>query len=120
MPFGLSNVLATFQRLMESVLAGVMQEKCLIYLDNVLVMGSTFTEHLDNLRVESICLSDAGLKLKPTKCKLVREEVEYLGYVVSSGGITVDPKKTSAIDNFPAPTDLKSLRLFLGLTSYYR
>ena len=119
MPFGLCNAPATFQRLMESVLAGVVREKCLIYLDDVLVMGSTFTEHLDNFRVVFTCLSNAGLKLKPTKCKLVHEEVEYLGYVVSSGGITVDPKKTSAIDNFPAPTDLKSLRSFLGLTSYY-
>ena len=118
MPFGLCNTPATFQRLMESVLAGVVREKCLIYLDDVLVMGSTFQQHLDNLQVVFACLFDAGLKLKPTKCKLVHKKVDYLGYVVSDSGITADPKKTSAIDNFPTPTDLKSLRSFLGLTSY--
>ena len=66
MPFGLCNATATFQRLMESVLARVVREKCLIYLDDILEMGSTFQQHLDNLRVVFACLSDAGLKLKPT------------------------------------------------------
>jgi len=73
MPFGLCNAPATFQPLMENVLTGVARKKCLVYLDDVLVMGSTFEEHLDNLRT---VFTRAGLKLKPTKCKLVRQEVE--------------------------------------------
>ena len=61
------------------------------------------------------------LKLKPTSVSwYIRKKVDYLRYIVSDSGITVDPKKTFAIDNFLTPTDLKSLRLFLGLTSYYR
>ena len=75
MPFGLCNAPATFQRLMEGVLAGLAREKCLICLDDVLVMGRTFTEHLSNLREVFNRLSAVGLKLKPAKCRLVRKQV---------------------------------------------
>ena len=70
MPFGLCNAPATFQRLMEEVLRGLAREKCLVYLDDVLVIGRTFDEHLSNLREVFNRLSEAGLKLKPAKCKL--------------------------------------------------
>ena len=120
MPFGLCNAPATFQRLMENVLAGLAREKCIVYLDDVLVIGQTFQDHLTNLRDVFTRLLKAGLKLKPTKCKLAQRKVEFLGYVVSDGGISADPKKVMAVSDFPKPTDLKSLRSFLGLTSYYR
>ena len=120
MPFGLCNAPATFQRLMEKVLSGAVREKYLIYLDDILVMGQTFEEHINNLRMVFDCLLKAGLRLKPGKCKLVRKQVEYLGYVVSSTGISADPKKVLAVQGFPRPTELRALRAFLGLTSYYR
>ena len=84
MPFGLCNALATFQRLMERVLAGLAKDKCLVYLDDVLVIGEILCEHLGNLRAVFECLSSAGLKLKPVKCRLVKSEVTFLGYVVSA------------------------------------
>ena len=120
MPFGLCNAPATFQRLMEEVLRGLAREKCLIYLDDVLVMGRTFDEHLNNLREIFMRLSRAGLRLKPSKCKLVRREVEFLGYNVSGGGISADPRKVRAVTEYPRPNDLRALRAFLGLLSYYR
>lgn len=120
MPFGLCNAPATFQRLMESVLSGLARKKCLVYLDDILVIGRTFEEHLSNLREVFTRLTRAGLKLKPSKCKLARGEVDFLGYVVSRNGISADPKKVSAVIEYPTPVDLKSLRAFLGLTSYYR
>ena len=116
MPFGLCNAPATFQRLMEKVLCVVVREKCLIYLDDILA----FDEHIGNLQMVFDCLLKAGLRLKPGKCKLAREQVEYLGYVVSSSGISADPTKVSAVQGFPTPTELKALRTFLGLTLYYR
>ena len=120
MPFGLCNAPTTFQRLMEKVLSGAVREKCLIYLDDILVMGQTFEEHINNLRMVFDCLLKAGLRLKPGKCKLVRKQVEYLGYVVSSTGISADREKVLAVQGFPRPTELRALRAFLGLTSYYR
>ena len=117
MPFGLCNTLATFQRLMERVLQGLAREKCLVNLDDVLVIGRTFEEHLSNLREVFTRLATAGLKLKLSKCKLVRGEVEFLGYTVPG---KADPKKVSAILEYPTPVDLKALRTFIGLLSYYR
>ena len=64
MPFGLCNAPAIFQRLMDEVLRGLAREKCLVYLDDVLVMGRTFDEHLSNLREIFMRLSRAGLRLK--------------------------------------------------------
>ena len=120
MPFGLCNAPATFQWLMENVLAGLARDKCLVYLDDILVIGQTFEEHLTNLREVFSRLRRAGLKLKPTKCKLLRKEVDILGHVVSRQGIAADPKKVMAVTEFPRPTDLRALHAFLGLTSYYR
>lgn len=120
MPFGLCNAPATFQRLMEAVLVGLAREKCIVYLDDILVMGKTFEEHLDNLGQVLSRLRQAGLRLKPRKCHLAKRKVCYLGYVVSSEGVSADPTKVEAVKNFATPTDLRQLRSFLGLASYYR
>ena len=90
MPFGLCNAPATFQRLMESVLSGLTCEKCLVYLDDVLVRGHTFQEHLSNLREVFTWLA---------KYKLIRREVDFLGYVVSGNGISVDERKLQLLPN---------------------
>ena len=120
MPFGLVNAPATFQRLMELVLAGLARSSCLVYLDDVLVIGSTLEEHNQNLEkvLERIC--QAGLRLKPKKCKFARTSVVYLGHVVTEDGIKTDPQKIEAVRAYPVPSNAKALRSFLGLASYYR
>ena len=77
MPFGLCNAPATFQRLMDIVLTGLQWTSC---LDDIIVLGRTFTEHLSNLG--SVCsrIRDAGLKIKPEKCSFLKEKVKYLGH----------------------------------------
>ena len=120
MPFGLANAPATFQRLMENVLAGLAHEGCLVYLDDILVIGKTLEEHNENLRKVLDRLREAGLRLKPPKCHFVQLEVEYLGHVVSAGGVRTDPKKLRAVENFQTPVDVKTVRSFTGLASYYR
>ena len=119
MPFGLVNAPATFQRLMEIVLAGLTRNCCLVYLDDVLVMGTTFEEHQRNLTQVLNHLHAAGLHLKPKKC-FAQLEVEYLGHVVSAQGVKTDPKKLKAIQEIPFPMSPKALRSFLDLASYYR
>ena len=98
----------------------LVHKSCLVYLDDILVIGRTFTEHLNNLVKVFSRLRQAGLRLKPSKCCLARTEVEYLGHVVSQGGVAAHPKKVEAVQAYPAPTNLKNLRSFLGLASYYR
>ena len=120
MPFGLCNAPATFQRLMQKVLAGLEWKSCFVYVDDVLVASKTFEEHMQHLREVFLRLRNACLRLKPKKCALLRGEVPYLGYVVSKQGIKPDPKKTEVVKDYPHPVDVTGLRRFLGLASYYR
>ena len=89
-------------------------------MTSILVVGRTIQEHLANLRSVLQRLQAAGLKLKARKCSFMQTQVEYLGHIVSCQVVSVDPKKTAAIQEFPLPVDLKSLRSFVGIASYYR
>lgn len=93
MPFGLCNVPATFQRLMSKVLKELINQKCIVYLDDILVMDKTFTKCLENLRQEK----EANLYLKLRKCYLAKLKVLYLQYVVSDAVISVDKSKEEAV-----------------------
>ncbi|GFU85611.1 retrovirus-related Pol polyprotein from transposon 297 [Trichonephila clavipes] len=120
MPFGLCNAPATFERLMETVLKGLTFEACLIYLDDVIIGGRTLEEHLQNIRKVLSKLRDANLKLNPSKCKFFQKEVNYLGHIISTEGVRTDPEKVSAVKNWKRPENLRELRSFLGLCTYYR
>lgn len=120
MSFGLCNAPATFQRLMDMVLAGLQWTNCLVYLDDVIVVGRTFEEHLQNLQDVFARLGAAVLKLQPKKCHLCSPEVEFLGHIVSAEGVSTDPKKIEKITNWPVPTSKREVQRFLGLANYYR
>ena len=120
MPFGLANAPATFERLMERVLAGLHWETCLIYIDDIIVFSKTFDEHVDRLTQVLQRLRAANLKLASHKCKLFRSRVEFLGHVVSDRGVETEPKKIEAISGWPEPKTVKEVRSFIGLSSYYR
>ena len=120
MPFGLTNAPATFQRLMDAVLAGLQWKSCLVYLDDVIIVGRTFEEHLNHLGEVFNRLRQAGLKLKVTKCSLFQEKVCYLGHIVSSEGVSTDPSKTKKVADWPVPTTPKEVQQFLGFANYYR
>ena len=89
MPFALCNVPATFQRLMDLTLAGMLWAECLVYLDYVIIFGCTFEEHLRNLRSVLKRLREANLKVKPSKCALFLSQVclvtsgHYIGFLLS-------------------------------------
>ncbi|GFW23590.1 retrovirus-related Pol polyprotein from transposon 17.6 [Trichonephila clavipes] len=83
MPFGLCNPPATFERLMETVLRGLSYEACLVYLDDIIIVGRSFEEHLKNIRRVLQMLKEANLKLSPSKGHLFRREVTYLGHIIS-------------------------------------
>ena len=120
MPFGLTNAVPTFQRLMSLVLEGLMPLRCLVYLDDVLVIGRTFEQHLENLKAVLEAISKAGFKLKLSKCHFAQSSVDFLGFTISASGLAPDCKKVEAVRNYPTPNDLTELRRFLGMASYYR
>lgn len=120
MPFGLCSAPATFQRVMDTVLAGLKWQTCLVYLDDVVVFAATFDEHMRRLRAVLNAIKSSGLTLKPEKCRFAYHELLFLGHIISPDGVRPDPQKTSAIEHFPRPTDKKAVRRFLGLCAYYR
>ena len=93
MPFGLKNAPATFQRTMEIVLRGLIGVTCFVYLDDVIVFGKTFQQHLKNLEQILARFKEVGLKIKLSKCQFIREEVKYLGHIVSNQGVRPNPEK---------------------------
>ncbi|GFT92065.1 retrovirus-related Pol polyprotein from transposon 17.6 [Trichonephila clavipes] len=120
MPFGLCNAPATSECLMETVLRGLSYEACLVYLDDIIIVGHSFEEHLKNIRRVLQKLKEANLKLRPSKYHLFRREVTYLGHVISAEGVRTDPDKISAVKDWNCPSDVHQLWSFLGLCTYYR
>ena len=120
MPFGLCNALATFQRLMDLVLACLQWSECLVYLDDVIVLGRTFNEHLRNIQSVLQRFCESGLRLKQSKCAFFQRQVQYLGHVISREGVATDPAKTERVSTWPIPQSKRETQQFLGFASYYR
>ncbi len=127
MPFGMTNSPSTFQRTMDLILAGLKWTSCLIYLDDVVVFSTTFSQHLERLDRVFDCLTKAGLKLKCTKCRFAETSLKILGHIVSQYGIGPNPEKLTAVSDFPSPNlartlneKVKQVQSFIGLCSYYR
>jgi hypothetical protein len=119
MPFGLTNAPATFQSMMNSVLAPYLDRFVLVYLDDILIYSKSVKEHLVHLREVLSALRNAKLYCKLSKCLFCSEEVEYLGHVLTPHGVKMDPQKVSAILSWPEPTSVTQLKQFLGLLGYY-
>ncbi|XP_048084297.1 uncharacterized protein LOC125284405 [Alosa alosa] len=120
MPFGLCNAPATFQRLMQHCLGGQVHEFLLIYLDDIILYSPDFSSHVGHLEQVFAKLHEHGLKLQPAKCRLFQRSVQYLGHVVTPGGVATDPEKTEAVRKWPTPTNIREVRSFLGFVGYYR
>ena len=120
MPFGLCNAPATFERLMERVLNGLLWDRCMCYLDDIIVYGTTFQMALENLKTVFDRVRKHGLRLQPKKCDLFKKEVLYLGFFVNEQGVRPDPKKIEAVKTWPEPCSLTDVRSFLGFCNYHR
>ena len=105
---------------LQFVLAGLQWSVCLVYLDDIIIYSRSIAEHLYRLRLVLQRLRHGGLKSKPSKCHFLNKSVKYLGHIISAEGIRTDPDKIAVIHQWPAPTNLKELRQFLGFASYYR
>ncbi|KMQ98326.1 enzymatic polyprotein endonuclease reverse [Lasius niger] len=120
MPFGLRNAPATFQRLMNSVLTGMQGLRRLVFLDDIVIYGSSLEDYNKRLTEVLRRLRENNLKLQPGKCEFLHKEVIYLGHIISENEIMPDPSKLTAIKNIPIPKKIKDIQAFLGLAGYYR
>ena len=97
MPFGLTNAPADFQALNNDVLRAYLDDFCTAYIDDIMIYSNTLKEHKEQVYKVLKALLDAGLHLKPEKCKFYKQEVKYLGYVIGTDGIWMDQEKISCI-----------------------
>ena len=118
MPFGLNNAASTFQRTMELALQGLQWITCLIYIDDIIVFGRNFDEHLSRIEEVFERLKIAGLKLKDEKCNMLQTEVVFLGHVVTPDGIKPNPTDISKILDWPQPNTAKQVKQFVAMGSY--
>uniref|UniRef100_A0A1I8M4C5 RNA-directed DNA polymerase n=1 Tax=Musca domestica TaxID=7370 RepID=A0A1I8M4C5_MUSDO len=119
MRFGLHSASATFQRALDSVIGPVLEPFAFSYLDDIMMIGRTLDEHLANFQEAFHRLRSANLRINSDKCQFFQKETKYLGHVVCDAGIQTDPDKVTAIMEMKPPENVKELRRFLGVVSWY-
>lgn len=120
MPMGTKNSPSTFQRLMTHVLSGIQGIKSFVYLDDIVVYGSTLHDHNQNLISVFSRLRKYNLKLNPSKCTFLQKEIRYLGHIITNSGVRPNPGLIDAIIKYPTPKSVKEVVSFLGLAGFYR
>ena len=120
MLFGMCNAPGTFQRAIDTVLAGLKWQTCNVYLDDVLIFSPDFATHLTHFEFVFQRFQKYNLKLKTEKCNFAQQQLRYLGCLVSTDGLLLDPEKIRAVRDLAVPKTKSQLRSFLGLTAYYR
>ena len=120
MPFGLSNAPSTFMRVMTQVLRPFMGKFLVVYFDDILIYSKSKEQHLDHLAQVCATLQREKLYANLKKCSFFTDSVVFLGFVVSSKGVSADPSKIQAIVDWPEPKSIHDVRSFHGLATFYR
>ena len=117
---GLHSSPQVFINLMRKVLAGLTPFEVLVYIDDICIKSSSWSDHMASLRRVLTRIKEANMTIELQKCHFAKEEVRFLGHIVSAEGITADPAKIEAVTAWPTPQSAADVRSFLGLAGYYR
>lgn len=120
MPFGLGNAPSVFQRFIQDVLSDCIGSYVQVYLDDVIIYSTSLNEHIKHVRTVLKLLIDNSLYVKMEKCDFHVKETKFLGFVVSTEGLSMDNDKLKSILDWPVPKNIKELQRFLGLCNSYR
>lgn len=120
LPFGLNIAPNSFSRMMNIAFSGLPASQCFIYIDDIIVIGSSERHHIKNLTLVFDTCKKFNLKLNPEKCIFFKPEVIFLGHVCTQNGILPDPSKYHAIKTCPTPHDSDATRRFVAMANYYR
>ncbi|XP_055844677.1 uncharacterized protein K02A2.6-like isoform X2 [Episyrphus balteatus] len=117
MPYGVSSGPAIFQKLMEAKLSQI--KNTAVYIDDIIIAGETFEEHMLALNEVLNALKNSGLNCNLKKSQFFQTNIEYLGHVISAKGIEPNKPKVQAIEQMPRPRNIKEVQAFLGKVNYY-
>ena len=120
MSFGLTNASVAFQWFMNDIFSDLLDVCVMIYLDDILIYSNNMSKHHQHVKEILKYLHKAGLYAKAEKCEFHSESVEYLGYILSSSGLTMSDDKVKIIQDWPEPKKVKNIQSFLGFTNFYR
>ena len=120
MPFGLTNAPATFQHLVNHIFRDFLDIFVVVYIDDILIFSKNKEDHQEHVRKVLQRLRENDLFAKPEKCSFHTDTVEYLGFIVSPKGVTMDPIKVKAISEWILPRSVHDVQVFLGFANYYR
>ena len=109
-PFGLRNAPAFFQRIMDFVLGDLIENHCLVYLDDIAIFSDNQEEHIRHIQQVFERLRKAEFTLNSEKCHFGLSEIKLLGFIINEHGIGTDPAKVEVIKSLPAPTSVKETR----------
>lgn len=116
----MKNATATFERPMDTIFGDLRDDALFAYVDGILCALADLESHLAKLEIIFQRLRRHGLRIKPSKCHFLAREVTYLGHMLNHEGISPDPRNLIAVKNFPVPRNIKQVRSFMGLCSFYR
>ena len=119
MSFGLTNAPATFQRMMNDILKPYLHKFVTVYLDDICIFSENYDDHINHLRLVLEKLSEHNLKLQLKKCFFGMQSMEYLGYTVSQGKLSVSANKISAVKDWPVPKTQSDVRSFVQFANFY-
>lgn len=119
LPFGLTNAPATFMCLMNSVFHQYLDKFVLVFIDDILIYSQNIKEHEEHLRIVLQTVWEHQLYGKFSKCDFYKDQIQYLGHIITKEGIVVDPEKIKTIMEWPTPKDVADIRSFMGLAGYY-
>ncbi|GJP86720.1 hypothetical protein CLOP_g16712, partial [Closterium sp. NIES-67] len=114
MLFGLTNTPSTFQLTMNEVFRSLLDKCVIVYLDDILVYSTSQEQHLTDLEAVFTLCHHHQLIITGSECEFLKEELEFLGHVISTEGVKIDPKKIDTIRNWELPTNVKELQIFMG------
>ena len=120
MPFGLANAPATFQAYINRALVGLVDVTCVVYLDDILIYSTDVAEHWRHVEQVLERLRQFSLFANLKKCQFGTDRVEFLGFIISTDGVEMNPERVATIKDWPRPKTYRDVQVFLGFSNFYR